>query len=277
MDESMEMVPGESISAEESESEVSGNESLQEPEADPPQETHYPVFSLSPDGEIISDTPETAEDESSSPDADEPPSAIQPTPSPYAVQVNEGDYLVIPGSNGNPTVIMQQPQQEPEEDPLDAYAEQIDSIQSDIAYLASVQASNYGYLGSQALDTFDRVVQQNSYRYYCAFRDGSDTYNGVLYLSDHISRSGSTVTMEDALQVRVYRTYSGNTYYYYYSSAGAGDVAVNLSGNLMYYTNTADNYPTLGGISVPYRYPSWVMPVLFVGLLAAFFAWRRRS
>lgn len=277
MDESMEMVPGESISAEESESEVSGNESLQEPEADPPQEMHYPVFSLSPDGEIISDTPETAEDESSAPDADEPPSAIQPTPSPYAVQVNEGDYLVIPGSNGNPTVIMQQPQQEPEEDPLDAYAEQIDSIQSDIAYLASVQASNYGYLGSQALDTFDRVVQQNSYRYYCAFRDGSDTYNGVLYLSNHISRSGSTVTMEDALQVRVYRTYSGNTYYYYYSSAGAGDVAVNLSGNLMYYTNTADNYPTLGGISVPYRYPSWVMPVLFVGLLAAFFAWRRRS
>lgn len=276
MDESMEMVPSENIPAEESESEVSGNELLQ-PEAEPPQETHYPVFSLSPDGEIISDTPETAEDESSAPGADELPSAIQPTPSPYAVQVNEGDYLVIPGSNGNPTVIMQQPQQELEEDPLDAYAEQIDSIQSDIAYLASVQASNYGYLGSQALDTFDRVVQQNSYRYYCAFRDGSDTYNGVLYLSDHISRSGSTVTMEDALQVRVYRTYSGNTYYYYYSSAGAGDVAVNLSGNLMYYTNTADNYPTLGGISVPYRYPSWVMLVLFVGLLAAFFAWRKRS
>lgn len=253
------------------------NESLQMPEADPPQETHYPVFSLSPDGEIISDIPETAEGESPAPDADELPSDIQPTPSPYAVEVNPGDYLVIPGSNGNPTVIMQQPQQELEEDLLDPYAEQIDSIQSDIAYLASVQASNYGYLGSQALDTFDRVVQQNSYRYYCAFRDGSDTYNGVLYLSDHISRSGSTVTMEDALQVRVYRTYSGNTYHYYYSFAGAGDVAVNLSGNLMYYTNTADNYPTLGGISVPYRYPSWVMLVLFVGLLAAFFAWRKRS
>ncbi|MCI8287914.1 MAG: hypothetical protein HFH89_09730, partial [Lachnospiraceae bacterium] len=156
------------------------NESLQMPEADPPQETHYPVFSLSPDGEIISDTPETAEGESPAPDADELPSDIQPTPSPYAVEVNPGDYLVIPGSNGNPTVIMQQPQQELEEDPLDPYAEQIDSIQSDIAYLASVQASNYGYLGSQALDTFDRVVQQNSYRYYCAFRDGSDTYNGVL-------------------------------------------------------------------------------------------------
>lgn len=241
-------------------------------ETAPPEEPQYPVFSLSPDGQIISNTPEPAEGD----ELDIVPEDATPTPAPYAVQVNEGDYLVIPGGDGNPTVIMQQ-QQAPAGNPLDAYADQIDSIQSDIAYLASVQASNYGYLGSQALDTFDRVVQQNSYRYYCAFRDGSDTYNGVLYLSDHISYSGDTVTMEDAVQVRVYRSYNGNTYYYYYSSSSAGDVAVNLSGNLMYYTNTAENYPTLGGVSVPYRYPSWVMPVLFVGLLAAFFAWRKRS
>lgn len=277
MDESMEMIPSEMVPSEGLESEPLENESSQEPEENPSQEVHYPVFSLSPDGEIISDTPGTAEGESPVSDVDALPSDIQPTPTPYAVEVNPGDYLVIPGNNGNPTVIMQQQQPEPAADPLDAYADQIDAIQSDIAYLASVQASNYGYLGSQALDTFDRVVQQNSYRYYCAFRDGSDTYNGVLYLSDHISWSGNTVTMEDALQVRVYRSYSGNTYYYYYSSAGTGDVAVNLSGNLMYYTNTAENYPTLGGVSVPYRYPSWVMPILFVGLLAAFFAWRRRS
>lgn len=258
--------------AEELESEAPADEIQEE---NPPEESapQYPVFSLSPDGEIISATPEPDE----AADLDALPSDVSPSPSstPYAVQVNEGDYLVIPGTDGSPTVIMQQ--QEPAGDPLDAYADQIDAIQSDIAYLAAVQASNYGYLGSQALDTFDRVVQQNSYRYYCAFRDGSDTYNGVLYLSDHISRSGNVVTMEDALQVRVYRSSSGSTWYYYYSSADVGDVAVNLSGNLMYYTNTSDNYPTLGGISTPYCYPSWVMPVLFVALLAGFFAWRRRS
>lgn len=264
MDEFMSPAP-----AEELESEALADEIQEE---NPPEESasQYPVFSLSPDGEIISATPEPAETDN----PDMLLGDVSPTPAPYAVEVNPGDYMVIPGTDGNPTVIMQQ---SPADNPLDAYADQLDAIQSDIAYLASVQASNYGYLGAQALDTFDRVVQQQTYRYYCAFRESSDSYNGVLYLSDHVSRSGSTVTMEDVVQVRVYRTYSNNTYYYYYSSASAGDVSVNLSGNLMYYTNMVDNYPTLGGISAPYHYPTWVIPVLFVGLLAAFFAWRKRS
>lgn len=232
----------------------------QDPEETPePEVNRYPVFIMNADGEVVVD------------DIIEEPVDPDGTVPPYTVDVGEGEYLVIPGDGS--TVVIQQPDsQEPSAD----YSDKIDAIQSDIAYLAAVQASNYGYLGSQALDTFDRVVQQNSYRYYCAFRDGSDTYNGVLYLSDSISRNGNTVVMEGALQVRVYRTYSGNTYYYYYSSASAGDVSVNLSGNLMYYTNCADNYPTLGGISTPYRYPSWVMPVLLVGLLAAFFCWRSK-
>lgn len=241
-------------------------ENLNVPEETPfPQETHYPVFSMGPDGTIVSD------DETEGSDGG--PSDPSETLPPYSVEVAPGEWLVIPGGNGSPTVIMQQQEAS---DPLAQYADSIEAIQSDIAYLASVQASNYGYLGTQALDAFDRVAEQNAYRYYCAFRESSDAYNGVMYMSDHVEVSGSTVTFKDSVQVRVYRTYVSNTYYYYYSRGSAGDVQVNFSGNLMYYTNAVEGYPCLGGISVPYKYPSWVMPVILSVLLAAFFAWRSR-
>lgn len=143
-------------------------------------------------------------------------------------------------------------------------------IQEDIARIVQAQASTEGYLSTSALDVFDRVVEGYNYSYYCAFRYDNDSYNAIMYMADKISSSGSSVVLQDAVSVRLYRVYNSSTrvYTYHYLKSDAGDVSVSLADGLMYYTNCDAGYPTLGSVSAPSKYPSWA--VLLCGVI--FFA-----
>ncbi len=154
----------------------------------------------------------------------------------------------------------------------------LDGIQSDVSYLAAQQASASGYLSSSAVDVFDRVVNQYEYDYYCAYRYDNDSYNSMLYLADHCSVNGRTVTLEDALQVRLYRQYASGgsyNYYYYYTVQEVGDTDISLGTNLMYYTNCVDGYPSLGNVPRRGNYPAAVVLIVAAVLFAVFFAFRR--
>lgn len=137
--------------------------------------------------------------------------------------------------------------------PLPDYSDSFTSLEESLAYLASEQASASGYLSTSCLDAFDRVVEGYSNPYYCAFRNSSDSYNGVLYIADHVTVNGNKILMEDAYKVELYRQQSGGNYnyQYFYSRSSAGDVEIDVSGNLMYYTNCVEGYPLLAGIQSP--------------------------
>lgn len=137
--------------------------------------------------------------------------------------------------------------------PLPDYSDSFTSLEESLAYLASEQASASGYLSTSCLDAFDRVVEGYSNPYYCAFRNSSDSYNGVLYIADHVTVNGNKILMEDAYKVELYRQQSGGSYnyQYFYSRSSVGDVEIDVSGNLMYYTNCVEGYPLLAGIQSP--------------------------
>ncbi len=182
-----------------------------------------------------------------------------------APDVSGGD--AVPSVSGNVVVINNE---------LDTGA--LDGIQSDVSFLAAQQASSSGYLSSSAVDVFDRVVNQYGYAYYCAYRYDNDNYNSLLYLANGCRVDGATVTLEDALRVRLYRQYAGGSSYnynYYYTVQDAGDVSINFGGNLMYYTNCLDGYPSLGDVPRRGRYPVGLVLVVCVILFAVFFAFRR--
>lgn len=114
--------------------------------------------------------------------------------------------------------------------------------------LQSINPSNLGYLSTTQLDLFDRILAGKSYRYYIAYRTGSDNYAAVMYACNKISKSGNTITLEKPMQFQLYRSYSGNTYYYYYTHTQLTSDSVTLNSNTLYYTNMTEGYPTLAKI-----------------------------
>ncbi len=154
--------------------------------------------------------------------------------------------------------------------PID-YTDSFSSLEEPLAYLAAEQASSSGYLSASCLDAFDRVVEAWASPYYCAFRNSSDSYNGVLYIAKKADVNGSVISFKDAVRVELYRTQSGGNYnyQYYYSKSSAGDVEVSLGNNLMYYTNCVEGYPLLAGV----QNPSVKLNIVFYILIAALFVW----
>lgn len=142
----------------------------------------------------------------------------------------------------------------------------LEDINDNLSRIVREQASSAGYLSTSALETFDRVVAAFRYDYHIAFRYDSDNYNAVMYLSDSVVDNGNNILLHDALAVRLYRQYisSGRYYTYHYSTSSVGDVSVNMSGNLMYYTNCVPGYPVLGGDPAPGNYPGWFIPLIAV-------------
>ena len=208
----------------------------------------FPSFSLDSDGNVVTD--------SSFPTGWFPDG----TPSPdLPGTVSGGDVLpsVSPLPSDHPVFL-----------PADSSA--IAEIAEGLERLIQDQAS------SSALDVFDRVVSGYSYDYYCAFRYDSDSYNALMYLSDDIQASGSSVLLEDPLCVRLYRTYNNSTraYDYHYSVSSPGDVSVSLSGSLMYYTNCVEGYPVLGGLPSPGGYSPQSIILWFWLILGFVFVWR---
>lgn len=221
----------------------------------------FPVFSYDPVEGIVSDSPSGVT--GYFPDG---------TPSP---SVSGGDASVLSPS---PDVPLVSPDVSAPPALFQSDSAVLAEIQADVERLLYEQASSSGYLSSSALDVFDRVVGGHGYDYYCAFRYDADSYNALMYLSDSVSSSGSSVVLEDSVSVRLYRTYNSSTrvYDYHYSVSSAGDVSVSLSGDLMYYTNCADGYPVLGGVPAPGRYPPALLVLLGAVLLFAVFSFFRR-
>lgn len=231
----------------------------------------YPEFSVGENGLIVSDSdddfgivdsdpveyPSGFDGESGVVDLDpvENPSGLEHSETPSPDEETAGDVPAVDPFLPDPLLL---------------------DIQEDIARIVQAQASTEGYLSASALDVFDRVVSGYSYDYYCAFRYDNDSYNAIMYLSDDIENSGSSVVLSDAVSVRLYRVYSSSerSYSYHYMMQDVGDVSVNFADGLMYYTNCVEGYPILGDVSVPGKYPSWV--ILLCGmavfcLLAGFF------
>lgn len=221
----------------------------------------YPIFSVDENGQLV-------ESGMVSDDNGELNSVLQNTESVESDSFEDESVLEFDSVSGNDAVPVTYTYDSP------ALVE----LQSDVAYLASETASSSGYLSSSALDVFDRVVESLDYNYYCAFRYDNDSYNAVLFLSDKISRNGSVVSLSDAKKVQLYRVASGSgyNYSYYYSVIDVGDVDIQLGDNLMYYTNCLVGYPALGSLTAPGHYPAWIPLVLLVGLVIAFFTFKRR-
>ncbi|MCI9277774.1 MAG: hypothetical protein HFH90_08825 [Lachnospiraceae bacterium] len=220
----------------------------------------FPSFSLDSDGNVVTD--------SSFPTGWFPDGI--PSPDPPGT-VSGGD--VLPSDSPLPSV-SPLPFDHPVFLPADSSA--IAEIAEGLERLIQDQASSSGYLSSSALDVFDRVVSGYSYDYYCAFRYDSDSYNALMYLSDDIQVSGSSVLLEDPLCVRLYRVYNNSTraYDYHYSVSSPGDVSVSLSGSLMYYTNCVEGYPVLGGLPSPGGYSPQSIILWFWLILGFVFVWR---
>lgn len=160
----------------------------------------------------------------------------------------------------------------------DTLDDNLSTLQSDVSYLAGETASSAGYLSSTILDTFDRVLQQYEYDYYCAFRTGSDSYSAVLYLSDTYTFNGSSLNLDDSLRVELYRTNTGggyNNYQYHYSSSSAGDVEITIDNDLMYYTNCVPGYPALGEVPAPTNYSSGTTFTICLLVIIVFLLIRR--
>lgn len=156
--------------------------------------------------------------------------------------------------------------------------ENLSTLQDDVSYLAGETASSAGYISSTILDTFDRVLQQYEYDYYCAYRSGSDSYSAVLYLSDTYTYDGSTLYLDDTLRVELYRTNTGtgySNYEYYYSTSGAGDIEIDFDTDLMYYTNCVPGYPALGEVPAPTHYSQGTSLTICLLVVIAFLLIRR--
>lgn len=216
----------------------------------------YPIFSISEDGSIIvtGSIVETSE------------------------SVSGGDALGSPDSetpdSGTPVSTLSA------DDVAAVVSDTLDSnlatLQSDVSYLAGETASSAGYISSTILDTFDRVLQQYEYDYYCAYRSGSDSYSAVLYLSDTYSYDGNTLYLDDTLRVELYRTSSGNyNYQYYYGTSEAGDIEIGFDTDLMYYTNCVPGYPALGEVSSPTNYSQGTSFVICLLVIIVFLLFRR--
>lgn len=152
------------------------------------------------------------------------------------------------------------------------------ALQDDVSYLASETASSAGYISSTILETFDRVLQQYDFDYYCAYRTGDDNYSAVLYLSDTYSYNGSTLYLDDVTQVELYRTNIGtgyNNYEYRYVVSSAGDVDIRMDRDLMYYTNCLTGYPALGEVSAPTKYSQGTSFIICLLVIIAFLLIRR--
>lgn len=161
-----------------------------------------------------------------------------------------------------------------------ALDEELSALQDDVSYLASQSASSAGYISSTILDTFDRVLQQYDYDYYCAFRTGSDSYAAVLYLSDTFTYDGNSLYMNDSLAVELYRVNDGsyyNNYEYYYSTASAGNIEIDIDSDLMYYTNCIPGYPALGEVPNPTHYSNSSTLVICLLIIIVFLLFFRRS
>lgn len=230
----------------------------------------YPVFELNESGEIVP-APTATPEPSVEPVSGDDVAASVTGDTAVSSEVASGSDTTASGN----VVYVENPETS---EAVSVLSDSIATLQSDVTYLANAQASTAGYLSSTALDTFDRVLQQYDFDYYCAFRNGTDSYNSVLYLSDRMELEGDTLILYDVTQVQLYRTSSGSSYSYeyYYSVSSAGDVSVALGNDLMYYTNCAVGYPALGELPAPTKYPGW-FTVMFVLLLAICFFSMRRS
>lgn len=159
-----------------------------------------------------------------------------------------------------------------------ALDENLAALQGDVSYLASEAASGAGYISSTILETFDRVLQQYDFDYYCAYRTGDDNYSAVLYLSDTYSYNGSTLYLDDVTQVELYRANVGtgyNNYEYRYNVSSAGDVDIRMDRDLMYYTNCVPGYPALGEVSAPTKYSQSTSFVICLLVIIVFLLFRR--
>lgn len=229
----------------------------------------YPTFYLDENGNIVSDI-----DDMDNPEENSDLTELHPDLPMGTVSGNNTYYIYqLPLQDEDPALVEAQLKN------LEENNAALADISDNLERILQEQASSAGYLSSSALDTFDRVVQGYNYDYYIAFRYDSDSYNAVMYLADKITPSGTNIVLQDALSVRLYRIYNSSTrvYTYHYTIDNPGDVSVNLSGNLMYYTNCTEGYPTLGQQSAPGHYPGWFIPLLSMIVIVALISLVRRK
>lgn len=134
----------------------------------------------------------------------------------------------------------------------------------------SLSPSTSSYLSTTQLDLFDRILSGGDYRYYIAYRTGSDTYGAVLYACNDVNVSGNSVQLVNPMQFQLYRTYSGSTYYYYYTHTQLSSDSVTLNNSILYYTNIFDGYPLLasqGRSDISFSKE----PLMFFGLIVLLF------
>lgn len=189
--------------------------------------------------------------------------------------VEDSDFIPVPTLRPDSELDPIEPAIKPTDVPVEMY--DISVLSDGITYLASEAASSAGYISSTILDSFDRVVEQLEYDYYCAYRTGSDSYAAVLYLSDSFDIVNNTLNFDDAYRVELYRTSTGSgyNYEYYYSSSSAGDVDIIIDSDLMYYTNCLPGYPALGSVESPKNYDKSSTFVICLLLIIAFLLLRR--
>lgn len=152
------------------------------------------------------------------------------------------------------------------------------ALVEDYAEAYSLSVSDSSYLSTTQLDLFDRILDGEDYRYYIAYRTGSDSYGAVLYACDDITVSGSRITMDEPMQFQLYRTYSGSTYHYYYTHSQLSSDSVTLNSNILYYTNMVGGYPLLAGQgSSQVQWSAKYMPLAIVFMLFLLFLVLRRG
>lgn len=144
----------------------------------------------------------------------------------------------------------------------------------------SISPSSSSYLSNTQLDLFDRILAGKNYRYYIAYRTGSDTYSAVMYACNKISKSGNTITFEKPMQFQLYRQYSGNTYYYYYTHTQLNNDSITLNNNILYYTNIEEGYPLLaeqGNSQINFSKDTILVFGVFLLLIIILFLRRRKN
>lgn len=134
-------------------------------------------------------------------------------------------------------------------------------------------SSQQGYLSSNIVNVFDRLVDGGSYRYYVAYRgNGEDSNSGYLYLSNKVNGN----QLEECQVIHMYRVNTGNNYEYTYHYDVYYDDAeyFNLGNGSLYYTNISTGYPSLGS-PVESKMYHW-FPVLAVTVFLAALMIRRK-
>lgn len=175
---------------------------------------------------------------------------------------------------------------EDEEDREESYAGEVeesvsggDSVDNAVyvQMLESMQlladSSQQGYLSSNLVNVFDRLVDSSSYRYYVAYRgNNEDSNSGYLYLSNKLNGW----QLEECQVIHMYRVSTGNNYEYaYHYDVNYDDSEwFNLGNGSLYYTNIAPGYPSLGS-PVQSRIGLW-LPVLALVLILCAFMVRRK-